>query len=211
MLRLGRDPFVAGAILLVVLPLLVYAIPGIPASAKGIYAGHLADPLLIAVAVGAVVVARRRDGAGRPRRFWGLIGLGLLSWGTAALVQFGAFLRGGSPEVQSVVDAIYLLSYVVWLLAADQRPHLGDERPGADSSFRYAVAGGLLFVLSLIVYFQLLPADVPGGRGLSAAADLGLFLALDLALALRFAFAAWRAGRGIWRPRFADAAITSNS
>ena len=54
--RLGRDPFVVGAAALCVLPLIFYAIPVVPMQAKGIFAGHLADPMFIALALPAVLL-----------------------------------------------------------------------------------------------------------------------------------------------------------
>ncbi|MFN7967378.1 MAG: response regulator [Acidobacteriota bacterium] len=207
MRKLGRDPFLWLAVLLIATPLVLYSASAVADSSATLWAGHLADPSFLILTVVTLWMSRRDTASTEERVFWRLV---LWTCGLWLVGSLGCFILAFTvPEFDSttLTDLIFLSSYVTLILAADMRPHLPAGWSKRSSGFRFSVAASMLFVSMLALYFFALPyLRVSGAVG--ELSTQSTFLALDTLLTIRFVHLAGTARRTPWRPIYVFLAIS---
>ncbi|MEM1204002.1 MAG: ATP-binding protein, partial [Acidobacteriota bacterium] len=115
-----------------------------------------------------------------------------------AAVLFGVLPESSSLGVNLLGDVLYVLFYLVCLLAADQLPG-GARGPGSTDRRRLHSAGQILMVFGLLVYFVVIPARVDETLYDTWLPSFYLYVVLDLLVAGRFGVLCFRVEDTTWR------------
>ena len=109
------------------------------------------------------------------------------------------------------VDAAYLFFYSPILFAAECRPHLASVGPRRDTDRQLRWAGVTLLVLGWYLYFVVAPAVAdPPLFGTMLPSSL-LFITIDAAIVIRFAWRAYSGGSTRWRVLYGVIALAGVS
>ncbi|MCC6651633.1 MAG: response regulator [Candidatus Eisenbacteria bacterium] len=193
MTKWARDPYVLLATGTALLSSVLFALPPVRAAGLAhLWAGHFAEPCLLALVVITFLATPLRHSHREERLFWNQILTTSGFWLVGNVAEYVMPLVGRATMAGFVRDAFYLLSYVSMILAADLRPHLPSGWTRASHDFQFAVVSTFLAVLGLLLYFFTLPL-LEGEATSLRAPTLTTFLALDVLLAVRFAHLAFRA------------------
>ncbi|HEX9582491.1 MAG TPA: ATP-binding protein [Gemmatimonadales bacterium] len=177
---LAADPLVRLTAALLVFAAVPYVVPLLPAGRMAQYSRAADIPLLV-VAIFAFQSGLRRLPDQRLRRVWHLLTAALASW----LVVRGVQLVLGAGAVQSmghevVVDILYLVFYLFFILALEFAPRTDRDEGPVPSLRNLRSAGATVFALGLLAYFVIIPGAINPAAYTTQAPSLLLFVTLDL-------------------------------
>ena len=165
--------------------LLLYLTPVLGADSRVSFSELYSEPPLLLMAIAGLLIGIRRMRHPEERRFWALWTMGFGCWLFGSLLTIVS-ARAGLAWLEVPSDSLFLLSFLACILTADQRPHLPAGWSAGDPSYRFSMAGTLLSLLALIIYFFSIPAVVSGVGDSFWYPTSFLFLALDVLLCVRF-------------------------
>ena len=194
-----QDTLVQLYLAVVVAEAVIYAVPLLdPATLTAFGASPFQIPFVATVAV-AAFAGLRRIPEGEERRYWTHLAWATLVW-LATLVWVAVVPAERWTDAHDVwVDASYLFFYFAILLAVERKPHLPRLSARRDTERPLRWAGVTLLVAGYFVYFVVAPAVVEPGLLRSELSSSLLFLTIDAAIVIRFAWRAWTAGAVGWR------------
>ncbi len=167
---------------LVVLPFLA---PILDPDRLAAFSDNYAPAVLIVVTLVAllsrIAPARSRD----ERRFW--LGIAAAHGAWLAVRVLYVLVPEQTVALQLTADGLILLYYASLLVAISFRPHLAARGRAAGIGRQIELLGSLLFALSLLVYFVLIPAKQGESVYLSAWTSFSMYGVFDLVLLASFA------------------------
>ncbi len=145
----------------------------------------------------------------RERRFWNCLTLGFLCWWVARLCVIVPESWWKADNFLTV-SGIHMLSYLAFFFAAEGRPHSrAGGVAGARSQRMLQSAGVMVLVFGFLVYFVLIPSRLNPSVSSAWIPSSHLYLALDLLLAIRFAWLFGVSRRLRWRVVYGLLSVTA--
>ena len=208
---LTRDTLVLLYLAVVVTEALVYSLPLLdPGTLTAFGASPFQIPFVTTAALaGFYGLGRVQDE--EERIFWRNLAYACVFW-AATLVAIALVPAAQWRWVDDVwVDAAYLFFYSPLLFAAECKPHLANIGPKRDVERQLRWAGVTLLVLGWFTYFVVAPAIAePSLFGTTLPSSL-LFVTIDAAVVIRFAWRAASSGSTRWRVLYGAVALAGIS
>lgn len=188
--KVAKDPAVLLSFLLFALQLLPLLLN------TSFYSIYIHFLLLV---VATCILAGRRLNHVEERRFWFFLAASFSFWAAARVVYI---LHAGEHWPLSfdvLTDLFYLGMYVCFFLAVARLPHRRSGWSRDNPLYLIQVFGGVLFIISLLVYFLAIPLHMTHIGAVSREPSFYMYALLDLIL-LGGLIYAWRSTRsGSWR------------
>ena len=142
------------------------------------------------------------------RQFWAYLAYACVFW----VVTLAAIAVVPATQWRIVddvwADAAYLFFYSPILFAAECKPHISHLGIRREVERQLRWAGVTLLVVGWFAYFVVAPVALdPGHVGAITGSSL-LFMTLDAAIVIRFAWRAWSCGSARWRVLYSFVALT---
>ena len=208
---LGRDTLVLLYFAVVVTEALVYSLPVLdPGTLTAFGASPFQIPFVTTAAMAGFYGLGRIESA-EERVFWRNLAYACVLW-LATLVAIALAPASHWRWVDDVwLDAAYLLVYSPILFAAECKPHLADAGPRRNAERGLRWAGVTLLVFGWFLYFVAAPALAdPLLFGTMLPSSL-LFITIDAAIVVRFAWRSYSGGSTRWRVLYGVIALAGVS
>ena len=208
---LGRDTLVLLYFAVVVTEALVYSLPMLdPGTLTAFGASPFQIPFVTTAAMAGFYGLGRIESA-EERVFWRNLAYACVLW-LATLVAIALAPASHWRWVDDVwLDAAYLLVYSPILFAAECKPHLADAGPRRHVERGLRWAGVTLLVFGWFLYFVAAPALAdPLLFGTMLPSSL-LFITIDAAIVVRFAWRSYSGGSTRWRVLYGVIALAGVS
>jgi signal transduction histidine kinase len=194
-----HDALVQLYLAVLVVEAVIYTAPLMdPGTLTAVGASPFRIPFIATVAAAAFLGLRRMP-AGEERLYWTHLAYAVLFW-LATLVWIATVpTRDWTTGYDVWVDASYLLFYTPILLAVERKPHLPRVSEPRETERQLRWAGVTLLVIGYFVYFVVAPVVVEPGLLRSELSSSLLFVTIDAAIVIRFAWRAWSCGSVRWR------------
>jgi signal transduction histidine kinase len=177
-----------------------------PLRFSGLTKSRFAELVLFSVLVVALLQGLRRVASRDERRFWRELAIAFGCWLAVIVlrllpVELAAFTQ------QFVIEVLYAVYYVAFVLALERRPHL----PPSQRTHRLlaSLPTVTLFVLGLFIYFVLVPMATNRELFESLLPSSYLYVILDCYLAVRIFHLARVAREDYWRRCYSLIAIAA--
>ena len=208
---LTRDTIVLLYFAVAVTEALIYSLPMLdPGTLTAFGASPFQIPF-VATAAMAGFYGLGRVETDEERVFWRILAFACVFW-VATLVAIALVPAAEWRWVDDVwVDAAYLFFYSPILFAAECKPHLASLGPRRDVERQLRWAGVTLLVFGWFLYFVVAPAIAdPALLGTMLPSSL-LFITIDGAIVMRFAWRAYSSGSTRWRVLYGLVALAGAS
>jgi len=180
------DPWVLTASLLTLFFLVIPDHENLNPTVRSYAADYFSTPILLGLAVAAILVGIRSRRAVRERFFWRLIGISLTAWLLGEVTAL-LFFDVASPFTLAAVDALYLCYYLAFALALDIQPQAAGSQLLIRPIRVLGSAGRVLFLSGLFIYFVILPSTLGTDEFLTWIPSFSLYVVLDIYLVARIA------------------------
>jgi len=208
---LTRDTLVLLYFAVAVTEALLYSLPMLdPGTLTAFGASPFQIPFVATTAIAGFYGLGRIEN-GEERVFWSNLAYACVFW-VATLVAIALVPAPHWRLVDDVwVDAAYLFFYSPILFAAECKPHLAGVGPHRDLDRQLRWAGVTLLVIGWFLYFVVAPAAAdPSLFGTMLPSSL-LFITIDAAIVVRFAWRAYSCGSIRWRVLYGMIALAGVS
>jgi signal transduction histidine kinase len=198
-IALLRDPLVNLYLAVLAIEAVIYRAPLMdPGTLTAFGASPFQIPF-VAIVAAAAFLGLRRVPASDERLYWTHLAYAMLFW-LATLAWIATVPTADWTTTYDVwVDASYLLFYSSILLAVERKPHMPRVSEPRKTERQLRWAGVILLVIGYFVYFVVAPVVLEPGLVRSELSSSLLFVTIDAAIVIRFAWRAWSCGSMRWR------------
>lgn len=187
---------------------LPYVIPILSAAQLRVFADYYQFFALIGLVILALQFPVKPTERAEEKRFWTYLTIAFIFLLASEFYYFflTEFLRtlGG----RLILDGLYLIFYLVLVLAAETKPHEKLGKVPHDPGQKFEPIGAVVFVFGLLIYFALIPSSLNRPVYITYVPSMYLFLALDIFLLIGFA-QLWRASKNFrWRTFYGFLSLT---